>query len=115
MLFLFGWLGPLGLSVAWYANIPLLLCASKMFRGKPPKISLSLGGAFVAYTALLPHFVPDMSRGGWQPEDLFGPALWIWLPHSPFWHLSPFLIGEMTYRQKRPLVWDKVRNQSKGE
>jgi hypothetical protein len=32
-----GWLGPLELCFAWFANVQLIICVVKMLRGKSPK------------------------------------------------------------------------------
>lgn len=73
----FGFLGPFELCFAWYANIPLLLCAIRMARGLPPKRSVAWVGAIVALTALAPHFIFDFEVDGKWHID--GPAIWLWL------------------------------------
>lgn len=75
---LMGWLGPLGLSIAWYANIPFMIGLSQMMRGRPPASQLWRVTVCVAATSLLPHLFVSAT---WGLILVFhwGPALWLWL------------------------------------
>ena len=72
-----GWMGPLALSFAWYANIPCFYSIWKLFRGQaswhPALIAFCL-----ALTALLPHAIYS-EVDGWHRAYIVGPALWLWL------------------------------------
>lgn len=76
----FGFLGPFEFCFAWYANIPLLLCAMRMARGLQPKRSVAWVGAALALTALAPHFIFDFEVDAkWHIDYFYGPAIWLWL------------------------------------
>jgi hypothetical protein len=72
-----GWLGPVALSVAWYANIPYFYCIWKLFRGQAPRRA-ALAACGLALTALLPHAIYS-EVDGWHRAYIVGPALWLWL------------------------------------
>lgn len=69
-----GWLiGPVSLSIAWYANIPLLVCIGTLFRGRVPNFWLASASLGLALTGLLPLHL----SGQWSL--LRGLAVWCWL------------------------------------
>jgi hypothetical protein len=74
----FGWMGPLGLSIAWYANIPFLYCVWKLLRGQAPSLNVSLIAFCLALTALLPH-ISYSAVDGRHLAHFSGPAVWLWL------------------------------------
>lgn len=72
-----GWLGPLTLSFAWYANIPYFYSIWKLFRGHA-SWRVALIAFCLALTALLPHAIYS-EVDGWHRAYIVGPALWLWL------------------------------------
>jgi hypothetical protein len=75
-----GWAGPLGLNVAWYANIPLLFTAADMIRGRPPNFTVTVVTLFMALDALIPVLSYDFEvEGDFHANVISGPALWVWL------------------------------------
>jgi hypothetical protein len=78
----FGWLGPLELRFAWFANVPLVACAMRMVRGLTPWRRWAFCAACLALTVLLPAFIPDVGQGGHHIGYIRGPSIWLWL--SPF-------------------------------
>lgn len=74
----FGWIGPIGLCFAWFANIPLVVCVLKMLRGRPPGRRVSMVAACLALSVLLPHLILSFADG-WHTGYLRGPAVWLWL------------------------------------
>ncbi len=76
---LLGWIGPLGLSPAWYANIPLLFSNYRMLKGLSPGWILPLMSVSLAFTALFPHLELETPNYNWQATKFVGPAIPIWL------------------------------------
>jgi hypothetical protein len=74
----FGWIGSLGLSIAWYANIPFLYCVWKLLRGEAPSLKVSLIAFCLALTSLLPH-ISYSAVDGRHLAHFSGPAVWLWL------------------------------------
>jgi hypothetical protein len=74
---LLGWLGPLALSFAWYANISYFYCVWRLFGGHA-SLRAALIGFCLALTALLPHAMYS-EVDGWHRAYIAGPALWLWL------------------------------------
>lgn len=74
----FGWAGPLGLSIAWYANLPYLYCIVELLRGKPVPRRVALVSLLVAATGLVPHAIFS-EVDGWHRASFTGPAIWLWL------------------------------------
>lgn len=74
----FGWLGPLELSFAWFANIPLAICVIKIFRGKAPGHAIVAMAVCLGLSALLPLRVFDPIYG-WSMGFVRGPTIWLWL------------------------------------
>jgi hypothetical protein len=88
---MFGWLGPLELSIAWYANILYFYCCYKLWRGQAPSRRVSTIALAIAWTA----FVPQLAYSevyGWSRAYLTGPAIWLWVGafaiHSVFAWIS---------------------------
>ena len=77
-LLVLGWIGPLELSFAWFANIPYLICIYQLLRGQIPRTNMVLGSCALASTALVPHFELDKD-GRFHPVLFWGPAVWLWL------------------------------------
>jgi hypothetical protein len=75
---LFGWLGPLELSIAWFANLPYFYCCMKLLRGNAPSRRAATVALLVALTALLPQLAYS-EVFGWTKASLAGPAIWLWL------------------------------------
>jgi hypothetical protein len=73
----FGWLGPLALAFAWYANIPLIVCTIALARGRAPDRRAAVAGAALALTALFP-FITYGEVDGWRTGLLRGPAVVWW-------------------------------------
>ena len=73
-----GWMGPLGLSFAWYANLPLAWCMSRMARGRSPGWILPQIAGALAASSLLPFRIYS-EVDGWHWGWLRGPAVWLWL------------------------------------
>jgi hypothetical protein len=79
ILLIFGWLfGPLGLTVAWYANLPLLVCIGLMLFGRVPSFLTASVSLVLALTALFPMYFWDPRWGGGL-SFVRGPAIWLWL------------------------------------
>ena len=77
-LLIWGWLGPTGLSVAWYGNIPLLICIAMLLCSRTPSFRLATVSLGIAASGLLPVYTYDMVPG--SPWTLVrGPAVWLWL------------------------------------
>jgi hypothetical protein len=74
---IWGWLGPLGLSVAWYAQIPFFYCVWNLFHGRA-RWRASMVALGLAATALLPHTIYS-EVDGWHRAYFIGPAIWVWL------------------------------------
>jgi hypothetical protein len=74
-----GWLGPLQLRFAWFANIPLAACAMKMAGGYAPRRRWALCAAGLSLTVFLPGIILDVGRGGHFFAYARGPAVWLWL------------------------------------
>jgi hypothetical protein len=73
-----GWfLGPLSLSLAWYVNVPLFICVTRLGLGRHPGTRTTIVGLILALTALLPVTGVDIETSGWA--TLRGPAIWLWL------------------------------------
>src|ERR1700730_14101636 len=65
-LLLFGWLfGPLGLTIAWYANVSLLVCICMMLSGRTPNFRFASASLGLALTGLLPMYVNNNRWRGW--------------------------------------------------
>ena len=73
-----GWLGPLELCFAWFANLPLIICVVKMLRGKSPKPPTAVITACLALSVLLPQRIWQPADG-WHTGHFHGPAIWLWL------------------------------------
>jgi hypothetical protein len=77
-LLIWGWLGPTGLSVAWYGNIPLLVCIAMLLCSRRPSFGLATVSLVIAASGLLPMYTYDMIPGStWSLVR--GPAVWLWL------------------------------------
>ena len=73
-----GWIGPLVLSVAWYGNIPLLICIAMLLGSRRPGLGLATVSLGIAASGLLPMYTYDMVPGStWSLVR--GPAVWLWL------------------------------------
>jgi hypothetical protein len=72
-----GWLGPLGLSFAWYAHVPFFYCTWSLFHVRA-KWWASVVAFILAATALLPHATYS-EVVGWRRAYFVGPATWTWL------------------------------------
>jgi hypothetical protein len=72
-----GWLGPLGLSFAWYANVPYFYSAWKLFQKQPARRA-ALAAFCLALTVLIPHAIYS-EVDGWHRAYFVGSALWLWL------------------------------------
>ena len=74
-----GWFfGPISLSIAWYANIPLLFSIGQLLIGRVPNFRFATMSVAVAATALLPvHFIDFEWGTFWCLVS--GPAVWLWL------------------------------------
>jgi hypothetical protein len=57
-----GWLGPLELCFAWFANVPLIIFVVKMLRGKSPNQPVAVIATCLALSVLLPQRI-------FQPAD----------------------------------------------
>lgn len=69
-----GWFaGPLSLSVAWYANIPLFVCLWRMLLGRLPNFWLASIALSIALSSLLPMLMGNMVT------LVRGPGVWLWL------------------------------------
>lgn len=73
-----GWLGPLELCFAWFANVPLIVMVVQMLRGKYPEQPISLITACLAFSVLLPQRI-FQPADGWHAGHFHGPAIWVWL------------------------------------
>jgi hypothetical protein len=73
-----GWLGPLGLSIAWYANVPFLYCVWELLREQAPALKVFLIAFCLALTSLLPH-ISYSAVDGRHLAHFSGPAVWLWL------------------------------------
>lgn len=73
-----GWLGPLSLSVAWYANIPFVRCAYQLAQGRAPSETWAWAGLFLALSTFIPQVAWD-SDGFSHFAFLYGLAVWLWL------------------------------------
>jgi hypothetical protein len=73
-----GWLGPLELCFAWFANIPLIICVVKMLRGSSPKQLTAVITSCLALSVLLPQLIWQPADG-WHTGHLYGAAVWLWL------------------------------------
>lgn len=73
-----GWLGPLELCFAWFANVPFFFCLMKMLRGRFPNRRFAIGTGGLAFSVLLPQLVYQPADG-WHTGHLHGPAVWVWL------------------------------------
>lgn len=77
---LWGWLGPLELNIAWYANIPLLVTVARILLGKRPHPRVTLVTTLIALDALVPAAWFDFEVSGqFRAIFLSGPAVWVWL------------------------------------
>lgn len=72
-----GWLGPLALSFAWYANVPYFYSVWKLFLNQPAQRAALLAFC-LALTVFLPHAIYS-EVDGWHRAYFVGPALWLWL------------------------------------
>ena len=78
-LLLVGWFfGPLGLSIAWYANILLLICIGTMFFGQVPNFWVASVAFGIAVSGLFPIYILSMVSG-YTLALVRGPAVWLWL------------------------------------
>jgi len=73
-----GWLGPLELCFAWFANLPLIICVVKILRGKSPRPPTAVITACLGLSVLLPQRIWQPADG-WHTGHLYGTAVWPWL------------------------------------
>jgi hypothetical protein len=73
-----GWLGPLELCFAWFANLPLIVCVVRMLRGKSPNRPVAIATACLALSVLLPQRIWQPADG-WHTGHFHGAAIWLWL------------------------------------
>ena len=74
----YGWLGPMGLSVAWYGNIPFLICIATLLCGRVPRFDVATVSLGIAASGLLPISGLHIFQGPtWSL--IRGPAVWLWL------------------------------------
>jgi hypothetical protein len=79
LLFVLGWFwGPMGLSIAWYGNVSLLICIGILLAGRVPGFKLATTGRGLGLSGLLPVYYFDMVWGQ-TPSLVRGPAVWAWL------------------------------------
>ncbi len=74
----YGWLGPVALSFAWYANIPLALCMIRMARGIAPNFLSSSIALFLALTVFIrAHHLGPMNED--HVNSFSGPGVYFGL------------------------------------
>jgi hypothetical protein len=73
-----GWLGPLELCFAWFANFPLIFFVIQLLRGKSPGQFVAVITACLAFSVLLPQRILQPADG-WHTGHFYGPAIWLWL------------------------------------
>jgi len=89
---LLGWVAPLEFCVAWFANIPFVICVFKLLRGNMPGHFLSVFTAGLAASALLPQLI-FQPADGWHIGHVGGPAVWLWLVSIAVAVLGPRMVS----------------------
>ena len=74
-----GWLGPLELCFAWYANIPFIYCAFKLACGRSPGRRRAWFATGLALSVFVPQLIWGFELGKLYVHYFYGPAVWLWL------------------------------------
>lgn len=92
----YGWLGPLTGSVAWYANIILAIILVRWAHGHPAGRAMGRTAFILALTAFLPSCVYDVEQDGkLHAHPVYGPAVILWVlsfaiaAWTTWWDASP--------------------------
>jgi hypothetical protein len=73
-----GWLGPLEVCFAWYANLPFFYCEFKLACAQSPGLGWAWFATGLALSVFLPQTIFDFELGKVYAHYWRGPAVWLW-------------------------------------
>ena len=89
-----GWLGPLELCFAWYANVPFLFCAFRLAIGRSPGRRWAWIATGLALSVFVPQLIWDFEHNRILVHYFYGPAVWLWFISFPIILGTVYAFGE---------------------